>query len=225
MGICTCPKLDKKAFEELSGRFLAALSPGTGTGIDWCLLNLSELYQAGNSLEELRQTVPFRSDECTRSRMCCGMCTRQCNHRCVQDCLHRLFMWRKYAENASATEQVPLNIRMILSQRFESYEDLSWAVGDILATKTNTKLKEYMQNAELYGYQNPYKVDYAPQNAVDPKTGKRLVNPSTGELYFLSWPKTGLCPYCMPVVTIDRRYGSARTTPKTKSKRVKRDEP
>lgn len=122
-------------------------------------------------------------------------------------------MWRKLVESTPSTERekLPLNLRMIVSQKFETLEDLSWVVGEILSKNTNAALKEYMKNANISPNSNPYKIDYAPQVEVDPHTGKRKCDARTGELHILAWPQTGLCPFCLPDVTIDGRVARKRS--------------
>lgn len=206
MSTCKCPNVSEEQQK--------ALVQGLLNDHEWSLLSLQDMAAAGNTLEDITQVVPFRGAPCKRSMKCCGQCTRQCSNRCIQDCLHRLYMWRKLYENTPEADRckLPLSVRMIVIQEFETHEELSWAVGDILSRKTNSELKEYMENASLRPEENPYKIDYAPQVEVDPSSGKRVVDPVTGELHILEWPQSGLCPYCLPRVTVDRRVGRAYTS-------------
>ena len=48
------------------------------------------------------------------------------------------------------------------------------------------------------------------QVEVDPHTGKRKCDPITGELCIMEWPRTGLCPFCLPNVTVDGRIAKRR---------------
>ena len=220
MSICNCPVvgidgLEDSKQKQLVADFLKGLSPdGKLAKSEWSLLSLVDLAQAGNDLETIGATIPFRGGPCNRSLRCCGVCTRQCYHRCVQDCLHRLFMWKKLVETTPATERehLPLSLRLIVNQSFESHAQLSWVVGEIISKNTNNKLKEYMENAALRSEENPYKIDYAAQVEVDRNTGKRRCNPDTGELFIAEWPRTGLCPYCLPDVTIDGRVARKRSS-------------
>ncbi|MGN1229200.1 MAG: hypothetical protein ACI4T5_06035 [Prevotella sp.] len=82
-------------------------------------------------------------------------------------------------------------------------------MSEIISRSTNSSLKEYMKNASLRPEENPYKLDYAARVEIDPDTGRRMCNPDTGELVIAEWPKTGLCPYCLPNVTIDGRTARA----------------
>ena len=220
MSICNCPIVgidgikDSKQKQLVAG-FLESLAPdGTYAKANWNLLSLVDMVKAGNDIRTISEVVPFRGGPCGRSMRCCGVCTRQCKQRCVHDCLHRLFMWNKLVESTPSTERekIPLNIRLIVNQKFESHEHLSWVVGEILSQSTNSSLKAYMKHESLRPEENPYKIDYAPQVELDPETGKRICDPSTGELRIAEWPKTGLCPFCLPNVTIDGRLARASQT-------------
>ena len=200
MSRCICPKVSRKEYSELEKMWV-----GDKT---WDLLKLQDMYHAGNSIEDIIKVVPFRNDECTRTTRCCGVCTRKCHSRCIQDCLNRLSMWRKFAAS-TPQENVPLAIRLIVTQDFETLYDLSWCVGEIISQNTNAKLHKYMSEHEMYPAENPYKLDYSIQYDYDPATGKRRVEPMTGRIKLLDWPQSGLCPFCLPNVTLDRRwYGS-----------------
>ena len=103
-------------------------------------------------------------------------------------------------------DRIPLAIRLIINQKFESHQQLSWCVGESLSRKTNVQLKEYMEQADLNNSTHPYRNDYGPEVAIDPSTGRRMVNPITGQIQLVEWPESGLCPFCLPNVTIDRHY-------------------
>lgn len=214
MSVCNCPVVGIDGIEDSKQKQrVASFLNGLGDDVtQWSLLSLTDLARAGNDLQTISDTIPFRGGPCSRSIRCCGTCSRQCYTRCVQDCLHRLFMWRKLVESTPSTERekLPLSLRLIVNQKFESHNQMSWCVGEILSRKTNSTLKEYMKNASLRPEENPYKIDYAPQVEVDPHTGKRKCDPLTGELCIMEWPRTGLCPFCLPNVTVDGRIAKRR---------------
>lgn len=217
MSVCTCPIVGIDGIESFQQKhkvqeFLRMLdSEGVLARADWSLLSISDMALAGNSLQTITDAVPFRGGPCNRTMKCCGVCVRQCYTRCIQDCMHRLYMWKKLVENTPPMERerLPLSIRLIVKQKFESHKHLSWVIGEILSQKTNSKLKEYMSYADLRPEENPYKIDYSPQVDIDPATGKRRVDIRSGELCFVEWPQSGLCPYCLPSVTIDGRTARA----------------
>lgn len=200
MGVCVCPKFSNKQYDQMVQTFIHSK--------DWDLLQLQRMYNSGNSIQDIVQVVPFRNNECTRSSHCCGECTRRCHSRCMQDCLNRLYMWRTMVVTTPADryEQIPLAIRMIVKQEFETLYDLSWCVGDIISRSYNSVLGNYMREQMMYPSENPYKLDYAPMAELDETTGKQKVDPKTGLLHYLEWPKSGLCPFCLPKTTINRRY-------------------
>ena len=78
MSYCICPRLPKEQYDQLVKLFV--------NDKEWDLLKLQKMYLAGNSLESIMEVVPFRNDECTRTKRCCGVCTRRCHSRCIQDC-------------------------------------------------------------------------------------------------------------------------------------------
>ena len=214
MSVCNCPVVGIDGIEDSKQKQrVASFLNGLGDDVtQWSLLSLTDLARAGNDLQTISDTIPFRGGPCPRSIRCCGMCSRQCYTRCVQDCLHRLFMWRKLVESTPSTERekLPLSFRLIVNQKFESHSQMSWCVGEILSRKTNSILKEYMKNASLRPEENPYKIDYAPQVEVVPHTRKRRCDPLTGALCIMEWPRTGLCPFCLPNVTVDGRIAKRR---------------
>lgn len=213
MSLCVCPHvgegINSQEQMQFVARFLNSLGQdGLYAKSNWSLMTLKDMCKSGNSLQDIAQVVPFRGGQCPRTRRCCGDCVRQCYYRCVQDCLHRLWTWNKLVESTPLEERgnIPLAIRLIVNQRFESHQHMSWCVGEILSRKTNMQLKEYMERAGLNNYTHPYRNDYGPAVELDPATGRRRVNPITGKIQFLDWPVSGLCPYCLPKVTIDRHY-------------------
>ena len=214
MSLCMSPHVgldgpEAPEHKQFVARFLKGLAPdGHYAGTGWNLMSLKDMVDAGNSLADVEALVPFRGGQCPRTRRCCGDCVRQCYIRCVQDCLHRLWVWNKMVESTpeEERERIPLAIRLIVNQKFESHRHMSWCVGEILSRKTNMHLKEYMERAELNNYTHPYRNDYGPSVSIDPKTGRRMVNPVTGQIKLLEWPESGLCPHCLPNVTIDRHY-------------------
>lgn len=174
---------------------------------EWSLLSLVDAAMTGSSLEVIQDSIPFRKHHCRRSMKCCGMCTRQCKTRCVQDSLHRLYTWRKIVESTpeELKDQLPLGVQLIVKQKFDTAEQLAWAVGEIISAVHNTELQQYMKQNNILHVDNPNKMDYSPQPAIDLQTGKRIVDPQTGEIKFRLWPESGLCPYCLPNNEVDRR--------------------
>lgn len=99
-------------------------------------------------------------------------------------------------------DRIPLAIRLIVNQSFDDHRHLSWCVGEILNQSSNPAMKAYIkQTGERLGVN-----DYSPAVRIDPSTGRRMVDKTTGEIKLVDWPKSGLCPYCLPRVTVDARF-------------------
>lgn len=209
MSLCVCPHVgidgmyDPKHRQQVA-RFLNQLEPtGLYGRARWSLLSIAEQYERGVDISD----IPYRGGACSRTHKCCGVCTRRCGTRCIQDCLHRLYVWSLLVENTpvESRDHIPLAIRLIVDQRFDSHEQLSWCVGEIISAHTNRELSQHMKKAELKWYEHPYYNDYGPMVVLDPETGRRKVNPVTGEVVYRNWPETGLCPHCLPKVLVDSR--------------------
>lgn len=209
MSLCICPQSSSNPdiCTDIK-QFLNSIAPdGVYGKSGWSLLTLMDMYEAGNSLEEIAKTIPFKPISCKHSLKCCGTCTKQCYTRCIHDCLHRLWMWNQLVENTPVEERdkLPLAVRLIVNQEFESHAHMSWCVSEILSCRTNTQVAKMMLRTGVPWHQHPYYNDYSPSYAYDEQTGKRIINPSTGELKLANWPESGLCPYCLPKVTVDSR--------------------
>lgn len=219
MSVCNCPivgidGVESSEQKKFVASFLNSIAPdGYYAKSNWSLLSLIDMVKVGNDPQVISGVVPFRGGSCMRTTICCGQCTRRCTHRCVQDCLHRLYLWHKLVESTPEDErdQLPLNVRLIVNQKFDSHAHLSWVVGEILSRNTNSVLKEYMDHEKLRRTENPYKIDYAPQAVLDSRTGKRVYNPANGEIRIAYWPQSGLCPYCLPSTTVDGRVLKQRS--------------
>lgn len=234
MSFCNAPRYpesesnaqEQAKAERILARFLNSLAtvsePDYNGLLDWSLNSLAQTPTP----EELLEVIPFRNvrEKCSRSFRCCGMCTHQCTQRCLQDCLTRMYMWARIPE-----ESQPLAVRMLMIQAdawraellkvaagesLNSYDDIcasiSWTVGDIISRKSNREVRSYMSDAEMRPEENPYKLDYGPlyEMEVNPKTQKlrKRVDKSTGRYIILEWPQSGMCPFCLPNATYNRRY-------------------
>ena len=193
MSICTYPGIPETEYEGLVKALLSS------HGIEeWNLLTLKDIYNSGNSLEG----IPFRKQQCPRTPKCCAECTRRCPYRCVQDSLNRMYMWRHaFKDNPN----IPKSLRLMVQQHFETAEDLAVAVGEILSVSTNPQLRQYIESNGISSRNHPYKMSYEQDYKYDDH-GRRIVNKTTGELSLRLWPETGLCPYSVPKILIDRRY-------------------
>ena len=112
-------------------------------------------------------------------------------------------MWRQSFNQPNS--RAPEALKLMVNQKFESAEDLAIAVGDILSVSTNPQLRRFIETNNISSRNHPYKISYEQDYKYDER-GRRIVNKDTGEIYLRKWPESGLCPYSIPTITIDRRY-------------------
>lgn len=170
----------------------------------------------------LKQKYPFRVRFCKYSGIkCCGSCTLTCNERCVQDIYTKLGIYliehcsRPYVENITQCDYLTRSIYNLLTNTDSTYDQLVAMVNQIIGVRQNATIKNKVTalglNAKEKREMNVWRFDYAPQPEYYEigSTGKmmRKVDKQTGKIQFRDWPDTGLCPYCLPKVTIDRHYG------------------
>lgn len=194
---------------------------------EWQLFNLSNTFKydiEGLSIYAIREffqnsKVPFRFNNCPRGSMtCCGSCTRWCNQRCPQDVLFRIFLLcgnilctkdeqtRKERYNVSET---PLQLMYDeLTSKEPKYFVLAAMLTEYMRPETNVNVRRIIQD----GGDSPHKVDYAPvieQEEIQDEEFhiqyRKKVDPQTGEACVLYWPKSGMCPFCLPEGLVDRR--------------------
>ena len=201
---------------------------------EYHLRNLPETYRDaldGLSSFDIREMfhdskVPFRYAGCPRGAMtCCCSCTRLCNKRCPQDVLNRAYISCAYVLDARTPEEyderyakAPTPVQMLckeLQEETPRYFAIAAMVSEMMSPQLNKQLERTM--AEVYGNEDsPYKFDYAaaieyeeyyvthPNGYTETKLRKK-VDPTTGEVSILHWPRSGMCPYCLPTGLMDRR--------------------
>lgn len=179
--------------------------------------NLSPL--ACDSIDKSRETfktyLPFRIKFCKYSGIkCCGTCTLSCRERCVQDIYTKLGIYleshckRPFKDNIKTCDYLTQSIYNLLTNPCATYEQLVAMVNQVIGVRQNSQIKNHMKEQRRM---DVWRLDYAPQPQYYEvgKTGKlmRKVDKATGKILFMDWPATGLCPYCLPKVTVDRHYG------------------
>ena len=187
------------------------------------LRNLPETYREqlyGLSPYDARELfqnshVPFRYQGCPRNMLrCCGCCTRVCNKRCPQDVLNRAYLACAFVlENPTPEnlQRAELPVRMLyaeLTSETPRYFAIAAMVTELLSPHLNKQLERTME--EVYGNEdNPYKFDYAAAIEYEEYVHKRpdgleeirlrkKADPETGNVSVLYWPRSGMCPYCLP---------------------------
>lgn len=156
---------------------------------------------------------------------CCCSCTRLCNKRCPQDVLNRAYISCAYVLDALTPEEyderyakAPTPVQMLCKELREEtprYFTIAAMVSEMMSPQLNKQLERTI--SEVYGNEDsPYKFDYAaaieyeeyyvthPNGYTETRLRKR-VDPTTGEVAILHWPRSGMCPYCLPSGLMDRR--------------------
>ena len=147
------------------------------------------------------EDIPFRSDRCESAfTSCCGGCTIVgCPRRCPQDVVYRAYLmcgnilWASGEEaKAQRFEQSLLPARMMyleLTSEHPRYFAVKAMVDESLRADSQLDYSPQMEYEEHF----------------DSKKGewqiRPKVDPETGDILFLRWPKSGVCPYCLPKVT------------------------
>ena len=147
------------------------------------------------------EDIPFRSDRCESAfTSCCGGCTIVgCPRRCPQDVIYRAYLmcgnilWVQGEEaKAQRFEQSPLPARMMyleLTSEHPRYFAVKAMVDESLRADSQLDYSPQMEYEEHF----------------DSKKGEWMirpkVDPETGDILFLRWPKSGVCPYCLPKIT------------------------
>ena len=164
--------------------------------------------------------VPFRYTGCIRGDMlCCGSCTRLCAARCPQDVLYRAYLYcgniiedpSRYNESDTVAQMLYDEITSDTPRFFA----VAAMVNEYGSPRFNKNLERIILN-EYDGLDSPIKYDYAPQAVYeeylkkhpDGRAERKLhkkANPSNGEILMLDWPRSGVCPFCLPAGMVDRR--------------------
>lgn len=198
---------------------------------EWQLCNLEDTFKphvAGHNIQDIREffhdsQVPFKYKSCPRGSMtCCGSCTRVCNSRCPQDVLNRAFLLcanivcvHDKAEKQRRYDAASTEVQLLYDE-FTSetpmYFRISAMVTEMTSPCFNKKLEREI--GERYGNEDsPHRLDYAPVIEVEqipgtrPEEGKfrKKVDVETGEVSVLHWPRSGMCPFCLPTGLSERR--------------------
>ena len=187
------------------------------------LMRNCELPKRVLELSEAGSPLLYRVTGCNRARRCCCTCTKLCAHRCLHDCFARLWLWKRELDSLGvATSPAQLsqpaqpgkgtrdgNTRLVSAASpyfatqcavlnvYTSYKQLTQVIGSTVSARMNT----YIREAQARGGTNLNAMDYSMQLKLNAK-GKPIADPDTGRLEVLYWPKSGLCPFCLP----DRSY-------------------
>lgn len=150
--------------------------------------------------------ISFKKEFCESAPSgCCGGCThKNCSIRCPQDVINRAYLicgnifWSPEDEKSRRYEESPFYVKMMYKE-LTSEHPRYFAIDSMVRECLNI-------NAQLdYSPQKEYEEYYDFKKntwGIRPK-----VNPDTGEILLLHWPRSGMCPFCLPAVLADmRRY-------------------
>lgn len=209
------------------------------------LRNLSDTFRAeieGASSYDIREYfleshVPFRYEGCPRGSLtCCCSCTRLCNHRCPQDVMHRAYLFcgniieaRTEAEMRERYLRSSTAVQLLFQEMISEsprYQAIAAMVTEMCTPVFNKQLEQYIKE---HGTNSPYKIDYAPvivmeeefvtrPNGYVETRWKRKVDPATGNVVIVSWPGSGMCPFCLPTNLVDRRRKDGVKRPRRRKK-------
>lgn len=175
----------------------------------------------------LQQNIPFRqSNKCTM--FCCCACTNyKCMHRCPQDVLHRINLICAGFSSALRYSNSNSNIPQYLCRKyiFEEFTSEHPRYFVLYAT-----LQDYLRiRNSKFGCtgERPDKLVYSPMfeteivtkshNKEGEQIVRKVVDPKTGYAKILNWPRSGVCPFCLPSGTLMRNRIEGRGDRKSKN--------
>ena len=203
------------------------------------ILEDMDIYDIRNMFHD--SDIPFRFQGCVKGNLtCCGTCMFKCPQRCPQDVLYRAYLLCGYLLDSPEDsfkerwDQSSMTAKMLYTEMTKedpSYEKIRQTVENNFSIRTNTKLRNVMLNGEVLD--NPNKYNYAPafefeekyiklpNGAIDVKYRPKA-DPANGEIAIHHWPRSGVCPFCLPYGTINRTRISGANR-KSNRKKVKHD--
>lgn len=161
------------------------------------ILHLKDIYKERQlELPQVRikacDEIPFKVKLCKMPMLCCGACTKpNCSLRCVQDVLNRYYM-RLYPYLAGHKDINGDDVSLIDKNMYKVYMNPKSTFSQYIAG-----LEQIMTEDSVY--------DYTPYTEWELTKGGRYmrkIDPSTGIVSILSWPDSGLCPYCEPRIQV-----------------------
>ena len=177
----------------------------------------------------LQQGIPFRqSNKCTM--FCCCACTNyKCMHRCPQDVLHRINLIcagfssaLKYSNSNSNSNMPQYLCRKYIFEEFTSehprYFVLYATLQDYLRIR-NSKFGCTGERPDKLVYSPMFETEIVTKshNKEGEQIVRKVVDPKTGYAKILNWPRSGVCPFCLPSGTLMRNRIEGRGDRKSKN--------
>ena len=181
------------------------------------MFNLRERYTGEEDIMDIRRElldshIPFRFRLCPFGSMaCCGYCQKRCTKRCPQD-----VMFRARVLTAGVTpETMPKQTYAIQCL----YKELHPADGEIVYAHVHDLVNDIVYQLGKEGKDKDheeYRLDYAPEfeyterlirrpNGEEEIRISKKVDPKTGNISIVHWPRSGVCPFCWPTHVVDQR--------------------
>ena len=236
---CLCPT--PTPTPESSGSNTQELVPFEAAGNyliahpEYQLCNLAGTFLPASSSPEdireqlLQQNIPFRqSNKCTM--FCCCACTNyKCMHRCPQDVLHRInlicagFSAALRYSNSNSNSNMPQYLcRKYIFEEFTSehprYFVLYATLQDYLRIR-NSKFGCTGERPDKLVYSPMFETEIVTKshNKEGEQIVRKVVDPKTGYAKILNWPRSGVCPFCLPSGTLMRNRIEGRGDRKSKN--------
>lgn len=158
---------------------------------------------------DARTDIPFKLHRCSFGGIgCCGTCTKSCIHRCAQDVVFRAHLAcgnilyaatpeiqrRRYLESGTAIQMLYDE----LTSPMPKYFVIAETVREMISRGGDNRL-DY---APTFEFEEFSKV--LPGGQVKTIIRKKA-DPETGETCLLAWPRSGVCPFCLPTGLVDPR--------------------
>ena len=215
--VCCCfnqPNIEPEDIQRLA----------TKEGEQSLMMNLRSRYDGTEDIMDIRRElidshIPFRHNACPRGLMvCCGFCSHQCRGRCPQDVMFRAHLYTDLIDPERLSEY-PYIIQCLYKEMHPEegepqYVKIKVLIMEILDPQRNPDLERWL--IEHDSIDNPNRLDYAPAteyieriirlpNGEEDLKVQKKVDPKTGNVCLVEWPRSGVCPFCWPNHTTDRR--------------------
>lgn len=186
--------------------------PADDKGLFSITMKLRKMHISNKSIKSIKELIPkatqFRIRECPlKTTKCCGDCTHICNARCVQDAYTKIQLL------ASTHPDSPLyNEKLVKLAQIALDPENHYTYVKLLAL-VNMLLKDRSYRHEGLT-RSQYAMNYAQHVILDTSHDKKTtsdkarakVNIFTGEIEVVRYPDSGLCLYCMPIVSRVNMY-------------------
>lgn len=155
--------------------------------------------------------IPFRWKGCPRGFLvCCGSCTAKCPDRCPQDIMTRAYLLCAYIYNNPERFKEASTLAQAMYMELTSDIPRYYTIKEMVQEHIRAGSAGPVDGEIYVPKDNPCTCDYAPSIEYEtipgtPEATRKKVNVETGEVAVMHWPRSGLCPFCLPVGLTNRR--------------------